>query len=116
MTALRILVGVGRAVESGLRQNGHDTQAVRDRDPKMGDTATLSWAVAEQRIVITMDKDFGELVYHSGQPHAGVLLLRLESAASAEKVSVIEEIVNTHGDELPGKFTVYQDRRLRIRP
>ena len=47
-------------------------------------------------MVITMDKDFGELVYNSGLPHAGVLLLRLEEAASDEKVKVIEKILEEH--------------------
>jgi predicted nuclease of predicted toxin-antitoxin system len=73
-------------------------------------------AVAEQRIVITIDKDFGELIYHSGQVHAGVLLLRLEDATGAEKSRVVEEIVTNHGGRLPSKFAVYQNGILRIRP
>jgi predicted nuclease of predicted toxin-antitoxin system len=117
MSALRVLVdvGVGRAVEDWFRQNGHDVQSVRDRDPKMDDADILAWALAELRLVVTMDKDFGELVYHSGQPHAGVLLLRLESANGAEKARIVEEIVRIYGDQLPGNFAVYQDGRLRIR-
>ena len=65
MTVLRVLVdvGVGRAAEGWLRQHGHDTQSVRDRDPRMEDADILSWAVNEQRLVVTMDKDFGELVF-----------------------------------------------------
>lgn len=117
MSALRILVdvGVGKAVEEWFRVNGHDIQAVRDRDPKTDDADILAWAVSEQRIVITMDKDFGELVYHSGQAHSGVLLLRLEDASSEEKVRLVDEIVNTYADQLPDSFAVYQDGRLRVR-
>ena len=55
-------------------------------------------------------------MYHSGQTHSGVLLLRLESAIGEAKARVIEEIVHVHGDQLPGNFFVYQDGRLRIRP
>jgi predicted nuclease of predicted toxin-antitoxin system len=58
-------------------------ETVRDRDARMVDSAILAWAVNEQRLVITMDKDFGELVFRSGQAHDGVLLLRLEEARSA---------------------------------
>ena len=117
MTALRVLVdvGVGKAVEDWLRADGHDVQAVRDRDPQMDDLDILSWAVSDQRIVMTMDKDFGEIVYHSGQPHSGVLLLRMEDAPSKEKVRVVKEIVQSHADQLPGHFAVYQDGRLRVR-
>jgi predicted nuclease of predicted toxin-antitoxin system len=117
MTILRVLVDVsaGKAVDDWCCQNGHDVQTVRARDPKMEDIDILSWAVSEGRMVVTMDKDFGELVYHSGQPHAGILLLRLEAASSSERVAVVEEIVKTHGDQLPGSFAVYQNGRLRIR-
>jgi hypothetical protein len=62
-----------------------------------------------------MDKDFGELVYRSGQLHSGVLLLRLESARTAEKIRTVTEIITQFGDQLPGHFSVYQDGRLRIR-
>jgi len=51
----------------------------------MADLNILALAVREKRMVVTMDKDFGELVYRSREPHAGVLLLRLEEARSAEK-------------------------------
>jgi predicted nuclease of predicted toxin-antitoxin system len=116
-TVLRVLtdVGVGRAVEDWLRSAGHDVKAVRDADPGMDDPDILAWAVGEQRLVLTMDKDFGELGYHSGQAHAGVLLLRLEDAASDEKVRVVREIFTQHGHELARHFSVYQNGRLRIR-
>lgn len=109
-------VGVGKAVENYLQQEGHDVLAVRDIDPDMPDDDILALAVQEQRLVITMDKGFGELVYHSGQPHAGVLLLRLEDARSDEKVGVVKEIFAYHAVNLPKHFSVYQNGRLRIRP
>jgi hypothetical protein len=62
-----------------------------------------------------MDKDFGELVYHSGQAHNGVLLLRLADATAAEKARVAEMILRQFGGQLQGHFAVYQDGRLRIR-
>jgi len=115
--ALKVLVdvGVGKAVEGWLRSAGHDCSAVRDINRRMKDGDILALAVSEQRLVLTMDKDFGELAYRSGQPHAGVLLLRMEGARSEEKVKVVEEIFTNYGDQLMGHFCVYQDGRLRIR-
>ncbi len=106
---MRLLVDVsaGQAVTGCLRRLGHD--------PTMEDVDILSWAVAEQRLVVTMDKDFGELVYRSGRTHAGVLLLRLEARRTSEKVRIVEAIFQQFGDPLPGRFAVYQDGRLRIR-
>ncbi len=114
---LRILVDVstGDAAARWLAAAGHDTRDVRDLDPRMADTDILALAVREQRLVVTMDNDFGELVYHSGLAHAGVLLLRLEDATSAAKVHVLEQILARHADELPGAFAVYKNGRLRIR-
>jgi predicted nuclease of predicted toxin-antitoxin system len=64
-------VSAGQAVGEAIRQLGHQVAAVRDRDPTMPDVDILAWAVTEGRLIVTMDKDFGELVYRSGRPHAG---------------------------------------------
>ncbi|MGH8717874.1 MAG: DUF5615 family PIN-like protein [Burkholderiales bacterium] len=108
-------VGVGKGVEQWLGERGLDIKAARDIDPEMSDKDMLDLAVRESRMVITMDEDFGELVYNSGLPHAGVLLLRLEDASGPEKAKIIERIVNTHSDKLANKFCVFQNDRLRIR-
>jgi predicted nuclease of predicted toxin-antitoxin system len=102
-------------VDAGVGSAGHDVACVRDRDPRMADSDVLSWAVAEQRLVVTMDKDFGELVFLSGQAHVGVLLLRFADADSAAKVAAVEAVVSTFGDQLAGHFSVYQNGQLRIR-
>jgi predicted nuclease of predicted toxin-antitoxin system len=108
-------VSAGQAVADAVQALGHDTAFVRDRDPTMSDADILAWAVAAQRLVVTMDKDFGELVYRSGQAHAGVLLLRLEAARTPAKVQVVTDIFTQHAAALAGRFSVYQNGRLRIR-
>ena len=110
---LLIDVGAGKAVENWLKIQGHDVLPVRELDPRMPDLNILTLAVREERMVVTMDKDFGELVYRSRQPHVGVL--RLEAARSDEKVAVVEEIFRKYEKQLLGSFAVYQSGRLRIR-
>ena len=114
---LRLLIDLsaGHAVAESLRGLGHDVLEVRDHDPRMADVDILAWAVSESRLVVTMDKDFGELVHRSGVNHSGVLLLRLDDERALRKVAVIEAIFASFADELPGRFAVYQDSRLRIR-
>jgi predicted nuclease of predicted toxin-antitoxin system len=71
--------------------------------------------VNEKRMIVTMDKDFGDLVYHSGKRHSGILLLRLEAATGDQKVKVVERIIRIFKKEIRNKFCVYQDDRLRIK-
>jgi predicted nuclease of predicted toxin-antitoxin system len=118
MSGLRFLVdvNVGIAIARNLGDGGHDVVFAGDVDWCMPDRAMLSLAHQEQRIILTMDADFGELVYHSQQPHAGILLLRMPGANREEKIRVVQEILDGYGEQLPGHFCVYRQGRLRIRP
>ena len=75
----------------------------------------LSLAAEQERLVVTMDKDFGELVYRSGKSHKGVLLLRLEDQNQQTKIDVISRILDSYSAELVEHFSVYQNGQLRIR-
>jgi predicted nuclease of predicted toxin-antitoxin system len=108
-------VGVGASVVKWLREHGHDAVSVRDIDSRAKDQDILETAVRESRMVITMDKDFGELVYNSGLAHSGVLILRLEDATGQEKVDVIKAIISEFSTSIENRFCVYQNGRLRIR-
>ena len=108
-------VGVGKKVENWLKENGFDVLSVRDIDSRARDSQILRWAVDQQRMIISMDKDFGELVYNSGKHHAGVLILRLEDADADTKVAVIKKIFAEYYDKIESHFCVFQDGRLRIR-
>jgi len=108
-------VGVGKGIEKYLRENGYDTKAVRDIDPRMEDEEIIHTAVSENRIVITMDKDFGELVYHSSMKHSGVLLLRLEDAIGFEKLQVVKHIMKNYSDRIKNCFCVFHKNKFRIR-
>jgi predicted nuclease of predicted toxin-antitoxin system len=108
-------VGVGRKVEEYLLDKRYDTKAVRSLDQRMPDQEIIRLAAIEGRIVITMDKDFGELVYHSGIDHCGILLLRLEDATGSEKQQVIAKILAKYADNMKNNFCVYQNKKFRFR-
>jgi predicted nuclease of predicted toxin-antitoxin system len=108
-------VGVGQKVDEWLKTKPYDLKTVRDIDPRMSDIEILNIAVSEKRLIITMDKDFGELVYKSKWAHSGILLLRLEDERIKEKIRVIETILSNYSSEIIGKFSVYKDKKLRIR-
>ncbi len=87
---------------------------MRDINPRARDEDILKRAFEESRIVLTMDKDFGELVYRLGKAHVGVLILRLEDADGNHKVNVMQNIITLHGNKLPGPFCVYQGETSRV--
>ncbi|GBD86591.1 hypothetical protein BMS3Abin03_00512 [bacterium BMS3Abin03] len=117
ITNLKLLfdVGVSKKAETHFKNIGYDVLAVRDLNPSMKDIDILDLAVKEKRLVITMDKDFGELVFNSKKGHTGVLLLRMENATWKQKTDVLLEIFNKYANVIVGKFSVYQDKKLRIR-
>lgn len=108
-------VGVGKKVELFLKEQGHDIKTVRTIDPQMPDEEIIRLASSEDRMIITMDKDFGELVYHSKMNHRGVLLLRLEEATGDEKQEVVANILAEYSAEIVNCFCVFQNDRLRIK-
>jgi predicted nuclease of predicted toxin-antitoxin system len=108
-------VGVGNKVWQYLTNEGYDAKLITLIDPNMADSDILAIAENEERMVITIDKDFGELVYHSSKAHKGVLLLRLEDANGDEKVEAMKFIIENFKDKIVGKFCVFKSGRLRIR-
>ena len=108
-------VGVGKGIENYLYAEGYDIKAVRDIDPCLEDEKIIRTAFLENRMVITMDKDFGELVYHSLMEHSGVLLLRLEDATGSKKLKVLKFIIENYSDRIKNCFCVFQNDKFRIR-
>lgn len=106
--------GVGTSVELLLRELGYPTVNVRDVDPHLPDTKVLALAATPKVIVVTIDKDFGDLVFKNGLAHFGILLLRMDEATGAERATAVRWILAHHADELPNRFAVFQHDRLRI--
>lgn len=105
----------GMAVVEHLREAGHDVMAVGETMPQANDVQILETAEKESRILITNDKDFGELVYRTGQAHFGVLLLRLRDEGSANRVHMVRSIMDSYADQLVGHFVVATEKAVRIR-
>lgn len=106
-------------VEFRLRaflEDTHDVTAIASDYPQaLSDKDVLAIAFSEQRILITNDKDFGELVFSHNQPHAGVILFRLSpSTTSEEKIVRLKEVLVTYAQKLD-KFIVITPRGVRIR-
>lgn len=105
----------GSAVQK-LRELGHDVLCVRESLRGASDLTILNRAIDDQRILVTQDKDFGELVFLRGAPgQYGVVLFRLSgSNAKADNDRMVD--VLTGRDDWLGHFAVVSDRQIRLRP
>ena len=106
----------GFSVANYLRSLNHDVLIVAEAMPEADDSDILARAVTEERIVVTNDKDFGELVFRSGQPHHCIILLRLQDEGVTNRVRVITALLNQYTEWLPDRFTVATDNTVRFRP
>lgn len=79
----------------------------------MDDDRILEKAVAEGLILITNDKDFGEMVFREKRPHRGIILLRLEDERPANKIRVLVHLIDRYADQLVGNFVVTTENRVR---
>ena len=106
----------GAAVVEYLRSLGHDVLSMAETIPQADDSIILDRATTEKRILITNDKDFGELVFRTGQAHWGVILLRLRDESAVNRVRMVKIIVEGYAARLAGHFVVATERGIRIRP
>jgi|ERR1019366_8426548 predicted nuclease of predicted toxin-antitoxin system len=107
---------VALVVVLALRERGHDVAWVREDAPGGVDEEVLARATVEQRVLITFDKDFGELAFARGLPAAcGVVLFRI---AVPSPVHMVETIVGAleSRDDWSGHFSVVHDDRIRMTP
>jgi predicted nuclease of predicted toxin-antitoxin system len=84
-------------------------------DPGISDTQVLALCGEHEAILVTSDKDFGELVFRRAEAHHGIVLLRLAGAAPEAKARILSGFIAEHGDRVPGSFSVVEPGRTRIR-
>jgi predicted nuclease of predicted toxin-antitoxin system len=89
--------------------------SIKKLNREMSDLDILKLANEEHALIITMDKDFGELIYKQFSFHHGILLLRLEDVVAEEKLFVIQNIFLNSYSRIKNNFSVYQNGKLRIR-
>ena len=106
--------GCDFAVVRALRATGHDVMAILEVSSQAEDDAIIDLAVHEQRILLTEDKDFGQLVYASARTTGGVILIRFPGNARATLPKAVMDLVEEKGEQLIGCFVVVQPGRIRI--
>jgi predicted nuclease of predicted toxin-antitoxin system len=115
---VRILANenVAGATVQALREAGHDVAWIADDSPGDSDERVLQRAIDENRVVLTFDKDFGELAFRRGlSASGGIVLLRLQATdAQAQSRLVIAALAGR--EDWEGHFSVIENERIRMMP
>ena len=99
-----------------LRSKGHDVVSVKQGSRGAPDTSVMAQARSEERVLLTCDKDFGELAFRARLPvPCGIILLRLSGASPDEDNARALAAVESRHD-WQGHFAVITDRQIRFRP
>jgi predicted nuclease of predicted toxin-antitoxin system len=106
---------VDRQIVEAVRRNGHKIVAVAETSAGIPDMQVLNWASGAGAILLTADKDFGELVFRQQRVHSGVMLIRLHGQEPQTKAEIVAAAIEKHGDELVFRFSVVTSKAVRIR-
>lgn len=114
---MRLLLDVcvaSRRFHRTLTDLGHDVLSASDTDPHATDEALLALANRERRVLITEDKDFGELIFVRGMDHPCVV--RFVNMRVVDRVEALRELIEHHAEAMQqNALIVVTPRRVRIR-
>ena len=100
-----------------LRASGHDTKAIQEISPSISDPEVLALAVAENRILLTFDSDYGELIYRRQQPvPPAVLYFRQGPYSAAELTQAVMQLLSHPDAEFLGQFIILTPQTIRRKP
>lgn len=98
-----------------LRKEGHRVWYVAEMSAGISDDLVLDLANQESSLLLTADKDFGELVFRQGKIASGIILIRLAGLSSVQKANLVASVINQRLTELAKAFTVISPKSIRIR-
>ena len=107
---------VDRQIVERLRADGHEVLYVAEVEPSISDNVVFDRANERLALLVTGDKDFGEIVFRDNRlSSGGVILLRLMGLSAEKKAEIVSEAFQTRGAEFPNLFSVVAPGKIRIR-
>jgi predicted nuclease of predicted toxin-antitoxin system len=106
---------VARLIVQWLRQRGHDVLYAVDAAPGRDDDVWLHQAEQSERLVVTADKDFGDLIFRDRLNSHGVVLIRMHRLCLRERLARLAEVWSIVEANPQGKFIVITEGRVRVR-
>lgn len=106
---------VGRQIVERLRQDGHEVAYIAEMEPGIPDEIVLRKAHEQEGILLTVDKDFGELTYRQNLIHRGVVLIRLAGLSNQTQAELVAQALHERGGEFVNAFSVISPGMIRVR-
>lgn len=107
---------VAASLVAFLRTQGHDVLYVAETTAGLSDMDVIALALREKRLLLTEDKDFGDLVFRRERLVPGVVLMRIGAETPITKAARLAATVERYGEGLVGRYTVIEEGRFRSRP
>lgn len=109
---------LGQSMVSQLRDRGNDVAWVREVASGMSDEDVLAWSFRDERVLITEDFDYGQLIYERDLEAYGVVIVRLSAFAGSwiEVVSTVVGLLEKAQRKLAGNLTIIGSTRIKSRP
>ncbi len=98
-----------------LRNGGYEVEYVLEMSPGVADKEIISQANKNSSVLITSDKDFGELVFRQHLVHNGVILIRLHGMPADKKAEIVLKFLKDYSVKIPNSFSVITKSNIRIR-
>jgi predicted nuclease of predicted toxin-antitoxin system len=99
-----------------LRRLGYDVTSIGEDDPSISDEEVMKIAIAQERTILTFDRDYGELIFkHGFRPPKGVIYLRTDPYNPTSPAEIAHQLISTSGLELAGTLTVVSEDKVRQR-
>ncbi len=98
-----------------LRSLSHDVLYIAESAAGLSDTDVIELASREKRLLLTEDKDFGDLVFRREHVVPGVVLMRVSPESSALKTTRLAAAIERYGEGLFGRYLVIEEGRFRAR-
>ena len=97
-----------------LRLAGHDVVAITEQMAGADDQTVIDFACSERRLLLTEDKDFGQLVFAAAKQNSGVILIRYPASARSALSAAVVKLLSDSGESLYSRFAVLEPGRVRV--
>lgn len=109
-------VNIEKLIVDELKKLGYDITWIAEENPSLDDISIFKIAQKENRILLTNDKDFGDIVFRQKLVSSGIVLFRIKGQDTREKIKLLTKVLVSHKDRISKHFVVITKEKFRFTP